>query len=41
MPLSRSEVMVLKKKTAKVEAVVFDEEKLNKLIGKVATDINN
>lgn len=28
--------MVVKKKTAKVEAVVLDEEKLHKLIGNVA-----
>lgn len=29
----RSEVMVLKKKTVKVEAVVLDEEKLHKVLG--------
>lgn len=30
--------MVVKKKTAKVEAVALDDEKLHKLIGTVATD---
>lgn len=31
--------MVVKKKAAKVEAVVLDEEKLNKLIGRKVTHV--
>lgn len=31
-------MVVKKKKTAKVEALALDEEKLHKLIGTVATD---
>lgn len=37
MLLTQGRVMVVKKKTAKVEAVVLDEEKLHKLIGNVVT----
>lgn len=33
--LTQGRVMVVKKKTAKVEAVVLDEDKLHKLIGNV------
>lgn len=35
MLLTQGRVMVVKKKTAKVEAVVLDEDKLHKLIGNV------
>lgn len=37
MLLTQDRDMVVKKKTAKVEAVVLEEEKLHKLIGNVAT----
>lgn len=37
MLFTQGRVMVVKKKTAKVEAVVLDEEKLQTLIGTVTT----
>lgn len=39
--LTQGRVMVVKKKTAKVEAVVFDEEELHKLIGNMAELLMN
>ncbi len=39
--LAQGRVMVVKKKAAKVEAVVLDEEKLLKLIGNVAKLLMN